>query len=83
MQNLILQLSQPVSNEVRTEKKIKYSKYYVFGLIPRYFLSEFSIVVGLFLKALGLGAEFNSASDPTNFKKNDNGKVCLRPKIPG
>ena len=41
-----------------------------------YFLSEFDILVGLFRKALGLGAEFNSASTPTSFERDRNGKVA-------
>jgi hypothetical protein len=33
-----------------------------------YFLSGFAILVGLGLKPLGLGAEFNSASDGVNLE---------------
>jgi hypothetical protein len=42
----------------------------------RYSLSGFAIRLGLFLKALGLGAEFNSASNPTTFEQGCNGKLA-------
>jgi hypothetical protein len=41
-----------------------------------YFPSGFTILVGLFLKPLGLGAEFNSVSNPTSFERDPNGKVA-------
>ena len=76
MQNLILHPTEPVSNRIAMEKWLKYSKYWVFGQISRYFLSGFAIGLGLFLKELGLGAEFNSASNPTSFERDHNGKVA-------
>ena len=39
-------------------------------------MSGFAIRVGLFLKVLGLGAEFDSASNPTSFERGRNGKVA-------
>ena len=58
------------------EKQAKYSKYRVFGQISRYFLSGFAVQLELFLKELGLGAEFNSASNTTSFERVHNGKVA-------
>ena len=76
MQNLIQHPTQPLSNEVAMENWLKYSKYWVFGQISRYLLSGFAIRLGLVLKALGLGAEFNSASNPTTFERGRNGKLA-------
>ena len=74
MQNSILHPTQPVLNGVAMEKWLKYSKYWVFGQISTYFLSGFAIRLGLFLKVLGLGAEFNSASNSTSLERVHNGK---------
>jgi hypothetical protein len=41
----------------------------------RYFLSGFAIQLGLFLKQLGLGAEFNSASNGTIFRRDYRAKT--------
>ena len=76
VQNIILHPTQPVSNGFGKANWLKYSKYSVFGQILRYFLSGFPIQLGLFLKVLGLGAEFNSASNPTSFDRSRNGKVA-------
>ena len=64
------------------EKWLKYSKYCVFGQILRYFLSGFAKRLGLFLKVLWLGAEFNSASNSTSFEGSDNGKIGQILEIP-
>ena len=39
-------------------------------------MSGFAIQLELFLKELGLGAEFNSASNPTSFELNLDGEVA-------
>jgi hypothetical protein len=44
-------------------------KILVFLEFSRYLLSEFAIVVGLFLKSLGLSAEFNSTSNGVIFSR--------------
>ena len=75
MQNLILHATQPASKRFTMEKWLKYSKYRVFGQISRYFVSGFAKQLGLFLKVLGLGAEFSSASNITSFQRGHNGKV--------
>jgi hypothetical protein len=40
-----------------------------------YFLSRFAILLGLFLKPLGLGAELNSAPNPSGSRNNPSNKA--------
>jgi hypothetical protein len=40
------------------------------GEFPKYFLSGFAVLLGLFLKPLGLDAELNSAPNPSGFRNN-------------
>ncbi len=48
-----------------------------FGNFSRYCQSGFAIIVGLSLKQLGLGAEFNSASDGTNLEGGCRAKTAI------
>jgi len=47
----------------------------------RYFLSGFAMLLGIFLKPLGLGPEFNYASNGTGFEVGHNRKVALTVEI--
>ena len=49
------------------------------GALSRYTLSGFAIRLGLLLKVLGLGAEFNSASNGTISRRVFGQKVSLMP----
>jgi hypothetical protein len=65
MQNVILRLMIPIWRGVVEQKQPFYSQILVFRYFSKYCLSGFAILVGLSLKPLGLGAEFNAASDGT------------------
>jgi hypothetical protein len=59
---------QPIWRGVAEQKQPFYSQILVLSYFSRYCLSGFAVLVGLSLKPLGLGAEFNSASDDTNLE---------------
>ncbi len=48
---------------------------------PKYVLFRFAVLLGLFLKPLGLGAEFNSASNGAIFTRVIDQKVPVIRKI--
>jgi hypothetical protein len=65
----------PFSGGVIGQKLPLILQILVYIEFSKYSLSGFAILPGLFLKSLGLGAEFNSASDGTIFRRGHRAKT--------
>jgi hypothetical protein len=75
VQNSILHRTVPFSGGVIGQKLPLILQILVYIEFSKYSLSGFAILPGLFLKPLGLGAEFNSASDGTIFRRGHRAKT--------